>query len=335
MSKAREDSYIFCSALMRAGEKTLIPMADLLKAAEAKDFQGAMAVIAEYGYGDGKPLANPRDFIKVLAAEEERVYNFVFSALPDREELEMLKFPKDYHNAKAILKAEFLDLNPESYLTSGGRLDPQSLVRMIKERNLVFLSSSMKEAINRAIELFGKGQDPQEIDIVLDKACYQDMFMAAEKMDNKFLLDYVKMQIDILNISTFVRLKEIGKQVDFFKKVFLEGGEIALGLFTAGYDDGYKQMAEKMIPYGYGPIFEKGAVAVKETGKYYMLEKICDDIRMKFIKDAKYIPFGIEPCAAFLLAKETELKNLRVILTGKIAGTDKQVIIERLRETYV
>ena len=100
MGKAKADSYIFCSALMRAGEKTLLPEADLLKAAEAKDFQSAMAVIAEYGYGDGKPLANPRDFIKVLAAEEERVYNFVYSALPDREELAMLRFPKDYHNAE-------------------------------------------------------------------------------------------------------------------------------------------------------------------------------------------------------------------------------------------
>lgn len=335
MGKAKADSYIFCSALMRAGEKTLLPEADLLKAAEAKDFQSAMAVIAEYGYGDGKPLANPRDFIKVLAAEEERVYNFVYSALPDREELAMLRFPKDYHNAKAILKAEFLGLNPENYLTFGGKVDPEAMVKMIKERNLVFLSTSMKEAVNRAIEVFGKGQDPQEIDIILDKACYQDMLMAAEELDNQFITDYVKMQIDILNITAFVRLREIGKQVDFFKKVFLEGGNVALGLFTAGYDESYKQLAEKMNPYGYSPVFEKGAVAVKDTGKYYEMEKICDDLRMKYIKDAKYIPFGIEPCAAFLLAKETELKNLRVILTGKIAGTDKQVIIERLRETYV
>lgn len=335
MSRAKEDSYIFCSALMRAGEKTLLPMADLLKAAEAKDFQSAMAVIAEYGYGDGKPLANPRDFIKVLAAEEERVYKFVFSALPEKEELEMLKFPKDYHNAKAILKAEFLGLNPENYLTSGGKHDPEAMVKMIKERNLVFLSTSMKEAINRAIELFGKGQDPQEIDIILDKACYKDMLDAAEKAGNDFLLRYVKMQIDILNISTFVRLRQIGKPVDFFKKVFLEGGEISMGLLTSGYDESYKQLADRFAPYGYAPIFEKGATAVKETGKYYMMEKICDDLRMKYIKDAKYVSFGIEPCAAFLLAKESELKNLRVILTGKIAGTDKQVIIERLRETYV
>ena len=335
MSKHKEDSYIFCSALMRAGEATILPEADLLKAAEAKDFQSAMAVLTEYGYGDGKPLANPRDFIKVLAAEEQRVYDFVFSALPEKEELEMLRFPKDYHNAKAVLKAEFLGISPDGYLTSGGRIEPEALAAMIKDRNFIFLSVPMKEAVARAIELFGKGRDPQEIDIILDKACYQDMMEAAEELGNQFMIGYVKLLIDILNITTFVRLRQIGKPVDFFKRVFLEGGEVALGVFTTSYEESYKQLAEKMTPYGFAPVFEKGAAAVAETGKYYLLEKLCDDLRMKYIKDAKYISFGIEPAAAFLLAKESEIKNLRMILTGKIAGTDKDVIIERLRETYV
>ena len=91
MSRHREDSYIFCSALMRAGERTLLPEADIMKTVEAAGVDEAMAVLAEYGYGDGKPLENPRDFVKVLNAEEARVYDYVFSALPEKEDLEMLK----------------------------------------------------------------------------------------------------------------------------------------------------------------------------------------------------------------------------------------------------
>ncbi len=45
----------------------------------------------------------------------------------------------------------------------------------------MFMSSVMKEAVNRAAEVFGKGRDPQEIDIILDKACYSQMLAAAEK----------------------------------------------------------------------------------------------------------------------------------------------------------
>lgn len=335
MSKNKEDSYIFCAALIRASERTLLPEADLIKAAEAKDFQEAMAVIAEYGYGDGKPLENPRDFVKVLAAEEERAYDFVFSALPEREELEMLKCSKDYHNAKAILKAEFLGIEPDSYLTSGGKFDPKALAAMIKERNFMFVSAEMKEAVNEALELFGKGRDPQEIDIILDKACYKEMLKDAESVGNGFLVGYVKLLIDILNVTTFVRLRQMGKPWTFFQKVFLEGGDIRQSLFVSSYEENYQQLGDKFGPYGFAEIMEKGAVAARDTGMYSLLEKLCDNKRIQYIKDAKFVSFGIEPAAAFLIAKESEIKNLRMILTGKISGTPKEVITERLRETYV
>ena len=46
MSRHREDSYIFCSALMRAGERTLLPEADIMKTVEAAGVDEAMAVLA-------------------------------------------------------------------------------------------------------------------------------------------------------------------------------------------------------------------------------------------------------------------------------------------------
>lgn len=335
MSKHREDSYIFSSALIRASERTLIPEADLIKAAEAKDFGGAMAVIEEYGYGDGKPLENPRDFVKVLNAEEEKTYGMVFSAIPEGSELEFLKCVKDYHNAKAVLKASFLGIPSEGYLAPGGRLEPKNLESMIKERNLVFLSAEMREAITEASEVFGKGRDPQEVDIILDKACYKEMLRLAEESENGFLTGYVRLLIDILNVTTFVRLRQMGKPWTFFQKVFLEGGNISQSLFVSSYEENYQQLGDRFAPHGFSEIIEKGAVAARDTGLYSLMEKLCDNKRMEYIKNAKFVSFGIEPAAAFIIAKESEIKNLRMILTGKIAGTPQEVITERLRETYV
>ena len=67
MSKNREDSYIFCSTLIRASERTLIPWSELTRAAEAPDFDRAMSVLTENGYGSGKAPEKPRDFVKMLA----------------------------------------------------------------------------------------------------------------------------------------------------------------------------------------------------------------------------------------------------------------------------
>jgi len=36
-----------------------------------------------------------------------------------------------------------------------------------------------------------------------------------------------------------------------------------------------------------------------------------------------------------VLAKETELKNIRILLVGKLNGLSKEILEERLREPYV
>lgn len=81
-------------------------------------------------------------------------------------------------------------------------------------------------------------------------------------------------------------------------------------------------------------IEQKAAALVNDVG-VSGVEKALDNQKMEYVKDALYVPFGIEPIVGFLQAKETEVRNLRMILTGKISGMDDVLIKERLRDTYV
>ena len=56
---------------------------------------------------------------------------------------------------------------------------------------------------------------------------------------------------------------------------------------------------------------------------------------MELIRPQKSNYFGIEPIAAYLLARENEIKTVRIILCGKRSGIDDGVIRERLRDMYV
>ena len=56
---------------------------------------------------------------------------------------------------------------------------------------------------------------------------------------------------------------------------------------------------------------------------------------MEYVKVAKYKALTIEPLVAYVYAKETEIKNIRIILTGKINQIEPQNIKERLRDSYV
>jgi len=87
--------------------------------------------------------------------------------------------------------------------------------------------------------------------------------------------------------------------------------------------------------YGFRDLFLEGTEALTETGKFTTLEKLLDNKLIEYVKSAKYVPFGIEPLAGYLIAKDNEIKIARIILAGKLAGISPELIRERLRETYV
>ena len=45
--------------------------------------------------------------------------------------------------------------------------------------------------------------------------------------------------------------------------------------------------------------------------------------------------FGASPLAAYFIAKETELKCIRIILSAKLSHVSGEIIRERMRELYV
>ena len=303
--------YIFPCVVIRSREVDLLSREELLRLLDLKSVQDIMNVLADHGYGDGKELENPRDFEKVLSENMKETYDTIYSTIPDEKELSFFKYPNDYHNLKVLLKAEFLKSDASHLLIDSGTIPADKLQDMLRRRDFSLMTLEMRQAVDEAIELFAKSRDPQEIDLRLDKACYKDMLTDAEESGNQFLQEYVKKLIDSLNIDAFARLKEIGKPRAFFRRVFLDGGNLD----------------ENAV--------EQKAVAIVNEVTLSGVEKYLDTQRMEFVKDALYVPFGIEPVVGYLEAKEAEVMNLRMILTGKISGMDDALIRERLRETYV
>ena len=52
-------------------------------------------------------------------------------------------------------------------------------------------------------------------------------------------------------------------------------------------------------------------------------------------KPQKYETFSVGPLLAYLVARENEIKTVRIILTGKQNGFPEEAIRERVREMYV
>lgn len=335
MAKRKTSEYIFADAFIGNYSRTLMTKKDLIRVIASRDLDAADVILKEYGYGDSQDLKDG-DVEAFIRKEQNNLFDLIYNTLPERKELAYMLFPFDYHNIKVCLKAELLGVTPDdNYLISSGDTDMMKTLVMVKERNYDFMPVIMKEAVLEATDLYGRSGDPQDIDIVLDKACYRHMLQSAEETGEEFLVTGVRTKIDTLNLKAFARLKKLKKPWGFMQKVFLEGGFIPWSLFMTGYEESLTQLADRFAPYGYYEVMAEGGKLLSETGQFWLYEKLCDDRLMEENKKAKYELFGINPIAGYWYGKELEIDNLRLILTGKLLDTPAEVIEERLREPYV
>jgi len=69
------------------------------------------------------------------------------------------------------------------------------------------MPSIMRKAVEEAIDTYSRTNDPQVIDLILDKANYVHMKSISDSLDNKFINELVVILIDLRNINIFFELK--------------------------------------------------------------------------------------------------------------------------------
>ena len=90
---------------------------------------------------------------------------------------------------------------------------------------------------------------------------------------------------------------------------------------------------DAICEYLAGTSYAGGADALKESPSAF--ERWCDNRMIETIKPQKYNSFSVGPLVAYELARENEIKTVRIILTGKQNGFSDEAIRERVREMYV
>jgi V/A-type H+-transporting ATPase subunit C len=335
LAKIKDTDYLFSSARVKSVEKNMLSLSRAEKMIDAKTIEDALNVLYDCDYGYGNDRVAAKDFEKLLGEEHKKTYDFIMSIAPDLNDFKIFLYTYDYHNLKVIMKSEYLGIDATSSLVDTGSIELNILKYAVKERDFTELTENMEKALKEIIEDFPINRDPQIIDIILDKYLFDDMLKAAVNINNRFIEDYFRKKIDIINLKTYVRLKKMDKSWDFFSKVYVNGGNISEQTFIKSYDEPFDKFAEELSAFGFKDIFLEGIEALAETGMFTSLEKLFDNKLMEHVKSAKYVPFGIEPLAGYLIAKENEIKIARIILAGKLTGIPSELIRERMRETYV
>jgi V/A-type H+-transporting ATPase subunit C len=197
------------------------------------------------------------------------------------------------------------------------------------------LPPRLRRAAGQVAEEFDLSRDSQVIDLILDRFLYAEMINFSREMGSIFLEDFFQKQIDLINIKTFIRVQRIGRDRAFLQKILLPHGRLAPEFFTGLPGDSLETLAGELATSEYGPLVEEGIRQWLEQESLARLEKLADDFLTAFLQRGKHSPFGLEALIGYLWAREMEMKNIRLIMVGKINKLPNEAIRERMRHAYL
>ena len=174
----------------------------------------------------------------------------------------------------------------------------------------------MQKTAEEAYELVTETLDGQLSDSLIDRSCLEAMQEDAEKFGGEFMQKYAELTTIAADIKTAYRCSLMKKQYPFILKAVCGTKELekeAVAMASAEGTDAVFSMLENSI-------YSDSAALLKESPAKF--EKWCDDII-------------IDPLAAYYIAKEAEIKDIRILTVCKESGTDNTAITERMRKLYV
>lgn len=306
--------YASAVAAVRAMECSLLSPADieqLISADSAEDFNGLI---------ESKKSAQ-NTLIEV--------WEMLRSYAPDNEELKIMLYRNDFHNLKAALKSVISGRNAEDYFVYPSNFEPKLASEAFTSKDYSELPEYMRKTASEAYELLTETMDGQLSDSFIDKAALKAMISSADKCKSSFIRKYAELTAVCSDIKIAYRCALMGKSLKFTGSALCGTDKLEKDALAEVSAEG----TEALLGYIEENGFEDAAEALRESPAQF--EKWCDDVLMELAETARSSPFGYEPLAAYYIAKEAEIKNIRIIKVCRESGSDKNTVMERMRKLYV
>ena len=257
------------------------------------------------------------------------VWTLIQNYASDSEELRILLYKNDFHNLKAVIKAMIHNRDPKLYYIEPSNVTLDELKEAISKKDYDILPEYMRKTAAEAYEMVTETLDGQLSDMLIDRSCLEAMNSKAAELGNEFMQEYSQLVTVSADIKTAYRSALMKKTYPFIEKALCGCPKLEKDSLARSAAEG----TESLFTFLESTSFSDGANLLKSSPAQF--EKWCDDIIIEHAEKARMMAFGIEPLAAYYIAKEAEIKDIRILTVCKESGTDNETITERMRKLYV
>lgn len=331
MSQA-SSSYPFASARVKVLEQRLITKEKLARLIEADDYNAAMRLLAELGYGHGISAA---DFELLITKELAETDALLAALSPNDIFTHIMRLERDYQNLKVIIKLLLRDGSLTNVSLMSGNINIDALSRAITDNNYFDLPGPMKEALSYIDSQFAVASDASIVGVALDRAFAKDITQLTEKLGDPLVSEYFTAFFDLTNIIALLRVRAAKADKASFERAYLHGGIISKRTLSDAFetaDEGFLSSAAKGV---YADILADAFADYQKSGSLYMLEKARDDYLLGLLRKNRFDMFGVGPLMGYYLAKQREAAAVRMVMTAKQGGIEPDIISKRLKQLYL
>lgn len=264
-----------------------------------------LRALSESGFGGGES-----DPDAIYAHEAGVLDGFIRTYAPGETEKSYFLAPRDFHNLKALYKAEKLGISADGMLAPEGMYSLEELKAMLAEN---------KGAPDIAEEATGA-----EIGAAFDRAMFSHLFRVCRL--RPVLKKLLGVRADMTNLLTALRA-ETREEAE---NLFMSGGNLKKTDFDRIFSEniGEKEHALDHTPY---LSFYAACLAAKEKKKPFTdAERMKEEFETRYFFEKRFALSGKEQFLYYVFRRKAEIANVRTILVCLNAGVDAREIGRRL-----
>ena len=249
----------------------------------------------------------------------------------------------DIYNLKTIMRAKVCKASADDtrrLLIYAGSLDSSALESLIKKETVTDILRSSKivkmdKDCLHAVDAFEKTGSLSYIENCLDKSYYNSLIGLSSKMpkQGKYISEFIKTEIDFLNLKVLFRLireklpvKDIvdklifsGERLPHAKLLKLAASKDCDELYSSLEGTGYDKVLESSIDN----LRDKNELGSSEIAfEKYWLRKV----NLMMNKN----PLSIGPAIGYMISKDIEIRNLRMLVRAKALDLDEKFMSDSL-----
>lgn len=331
----QKEAFIQASTRVRIAEKSLLTKDQLYRLAEADTLDELNRILAETSYQtEVSKLEQPEDYETMLDHELQKLYAFAYDASPEKKIVDVFALKYVFHNLKVLAKEILQQTDLSKLYVPIGDL-PVKALKEANEAGVLRREGRYGSMLHDILADFHDKNDPGRIDMLADRFYAERLVELAEEVDVPLLKAYAKDTVDLYNLMALFRAKRANYPLEAYQETVLSGGNLYMTGLYSRYFEPTEQIAQSMYSMKIGDAVRYGLEQYEQTGRLSSFEQQAENHFMRLAQDSKMKSYGPEVIISYLIAKETEIKNLRILYVATRNKMSQDFTRERLRLTYV